>query len=88
MEKKGWKITAITFIVLFVLLCGAYLPTSSTLGRVVIEYDECLNKCAYDDSCFSFQYDIYSGSCEVVNVSTIKNIVDEYIEEQSYFSPG
>ena len=78
MEKKGWKILAIVFIVLFVIVTLSGLVSN---GLDIITQDariECINMCE-DDFNAHPQFDIYSSMCYCFDDDT--NLIKEILIE-------
>ncbi|GAH07915.1 unnamed protein product [marine sediment metagenome] len=64
MEKRGWKITAIIFIVLFILslLLFRYIVN---LGNQMIEDENVcrVNVCGSDERYTAYDFDVYENIC-------------------------
>ena len=67
MEKKGWKITALVFIGLFVF-SWAFMIWVISVGMEIENNDiKCSNEICFRDGVTSYYYDDYTKTCQCMN---------------------
>lgn len=63
MEKQGWKITAIVFIVLFITSIF-FIGWAWNIGNEMLVNDyKCSDMCYVNEECVSYLYDEYTNLC-------------------------